>query len=111
MRDKIPDDGALLVLQGYRWLRRLVGPLISERDEVSHSLSPQESELVVKLKGKKKKPLRFKMTISKVELPRRSKGQLWGKDYLPAVLLCNSLCKQFWWNKLTLRCSLTLPAA
>ena len=34
-----------------------------------------------------------------------------GKDYLPAVLLCNSLCKQFCWNKLTLRCSLTLPAA
>lgn len=35
----------------------------------------------------------------------------WGEDYLPAVLLCNSFCKQFCWNKLPLTCSLTLPAA
>lgn len=40
-----------------------------------------------------------------------SKAKLGGGDYLHTVLLCNSLCKQFWWNKLTLRCSLTLPAA
>lgn len=46
--------------------------------------------------------------IFSLNAPGRSLG---GKDYLPAVLLCNSLCKQFCWNKLTLRCSLTLPAA
>lgn len=46
--------------------------------------------------------------IFSLNAPRQSFG---GKDYLPAVLLCNSLCKQFCWNKLTLRCSLTLPAA
>lgn len=55
--------------------------------------------------------LRWQFEKSHVLIPPVLKGAAVGKDYLLAVLLCNSLCKQFWWNKLTLRCSLTLPAA